>query len=258
MPYHDKTIAVLIPAYNEEQSIGLVLTELLALRDPLTRQPLVDDIVVCDNASTDQTARIVKQTTARLVSETQLGYGAACLKAIDALTQAPPDVVVFVDADHSVDVAELNALLDQIMQGADLVIGCRTTEKQQKYALTTHQRFGNWLAALLIKLLWDKTINDLGPFRAITYKSLLALTMADRQFGWTVEMQIKALSAGLHVKEVPVSSLKRIGKSKISGTLRGTIGAGKGILGTIFRLYRKQQYQPADLKGGSSIYENTK
>lgn len=239
MTYHNKSIAVVIPAYNEAQSIWQVINELQTLHAPLTNQQLIDDIVVCDNASTDNTTLIAKTMGVRVVHEPIKGYGAACLAAIAALKE--PDIIVFVDADHSVATAETSLLLDEIINGADLVIGCRVAQKQQRYALTIPQRFGNILASSLIQFIWQHPVTDLGPFRAIRYSALCKLTMADQKFGWTVEMQVKSIQLGLTIKEVPVSSLKRIGKSKISGTVTGTVGAALGIFGMIFQLYKQEK-----------------
>lgn len=239
MTYFDKSISLIIPAYNEEQSIGKVITEFLTLTlaDGIT--PLIDQIIVCDNASIDNTAELARKAGAEVVYEGKQGYGAACLTAIKALRK--PDIVVFADADHSILFSEIHLLLNKIDHGADLVIGKRDASLQQKQSLTPQQRFGNILASWLIRLLWKYPVTDLGPFRAITYNSLIKLNMADEKFGWTVEMQVKAIQVGLNVQEVPVSSLKRIGKSKISGTIRGTIGAAIGIFGTIFHLYKNEK-----------------
>ncbi len=245
MAYLDKSIAVVIPAYNEAQSIELVINELQALQDDSNNsgksQCLIDDIVVCDNASTDNTALKAQSAGARVVHETVQGYGAACLAAINALQQ--PDIVVFVDADHSVLVTETISLLDCIIEGADLAIGCRIASKQQHQALTPQQRFGNVLASYLIRLIWKQPVTDLGPFRAIKYSALKKLAMQDQRFGWTVEMQVKAIQQGFIIREMPVTSLKRIGRSKISGTVTGTIGAALGIFGMIFRLYKQEKQQ---------------
>jgi len=236
--YHNKNVAVVIPAYNEEESIALVVDDIRQLKNK-NGQPLVDDIVVCNNASTDNTAIEAHKAGARLTFESQLGYGRACLSAIDALNQ--PDIVVFVDADRSVNVHELPQLLDPLLKSADLVIGSRTMGQSMRGALTLPQKFGNWLASLTIRLIWHTPITDLGPFRAICYRSLGQLQMQDQTFGWTVEMQVKAIQLGLVVAEVPVSSLQRIGQSKISGTVKGVIGAALGIFGMIFKLRRQEK-----------------
>ena len=253
--YLDKTIAVVIPALNEELSIGTVVNDLMALRDDTGAGALIDDIVVCDNGSTDSTATIARSAGARVVQESKSGYGAACLAGIAALN--PIDIVVFVDADNSAVVEELPYMVSKIPQGADLVIGSRSAGNQIKGALTTQQRFGNWLASLLIRKLWNHPITDLGPFRTISFDALRELQMQDQAFGWTVEMQVKAIQRQMNVVEVPVTTNKRIGRSKISGTLLGTIGAAVGIFGMIFRLYREEkQNRPAAYLSSKSA-ENT-
>lgn len=231
--YENKTVAAIIPAYNEQESIAKVINELQALTGS-NNSPLFDDIVVCDNASTDLTARRARNTGARIVHEKTLGYGRACLAAIHALKT--PDVVVFIDADHSIVAEEVLLLLAPLKRGADVVVGSRVLGRRNPGALTLPQRFGNWLASRTIGLLWGYRVTDLGPFRAVCYHSLCRLQMKDKQYGWTVEMQVKAIQAGMDMVEVPVTSLKRIGKSKISGTLKGCIGAGIGIFSTIFKL----------------------
>lgn len=241
--YKNQSIAVIIPAYNESQSIAQVISELRALQSGLD-DTLIDDIIVCDNASSDGTGDIALYEGARVVRENYRGYGAACQAAIRALK--PVDIVVFVDADHSVYTDELPLLLDSVISGSDLVIGRRVSDKQEKGALTWPQRMGNYLAGRLIKLLWNETVNDLGPFRAIRYRQLLALQLKDHKFGWTVEMQLKAIQSNLTVTEIPVSCLKRAGRSKISGTLSGIMGAAHGIFGTIFRLWWRGSRELSD------------
>jgi len=244
MAYLNKRIAVIVPAHNEAPSITKVITELVALRSPDTAsQPLVDELIVCDNASSDGTDVYAEQAGATVVKEFRLGYGFACLRGIDALNRhdvKKPDYVVFVDGDHSVDVQQISRLLDELIKGADLVVGNRTAELQEYNALSPHQRFGNRLASGLIGLIWKQPVNDLGPFRAIRFSTLMRLDMQDQRFGWTVEMQVKAIQAGLSYREVPVSTLRRVGVSKISGTVRGTIGAAVGIFGKIFELYLRE------------------
>ncbi len=262
--YKRRQVAVIVPALNEAQSIGKVLSDLNSLRvcrhcgDALVSnrpaqcpdqqkdlcradsKPLVDLIVVGDNGSTDGTASIARMHSAVVVHEPERGYGAACLAALRH--PAAHDLVAFVDADDSVDVRELPGLLDPLVNGANLVIGSRAIGQCEKGALSLPQRFGNWLASALIRRLWKEPVTDLGPFRAIDYRSLKRLNMSDRHYGWTVEMQVRALQLSLHVREVPVSALVRIGQSKISGTVRGVIGAANGILGTIARLYIRQHW----------------
>jgi len=211
MSYYHQRVAVIIPAFNEALSIKCVVDELKALKAPQNNDlPLIDDLIV------------------------------ACLRGIEKLSrpgQIAPSIVVFVDGDHSVDVSELETLLHCVSEGNDLVVGSRVGHKQEAQSIGAHQQFGNDLASSLIRLLWKEPISDLGPFRAIRYSALKQLDMQDQRFGWTVEMQVKAIQAGMSYKEVPVSSLRRIGVSKISGTVRGTIGAAVGIFSMVFKLY---------------------
>ncbi len=242
MAYQHKTIAVVIPAFNEAESIAKVVRDVLALREfPGTNQlrPLIDDVVVCDNGSTDDTANLAMEAGARVVYEPNAGYGMACQTAIAALKQ--PDIVVFVDGDRSVKATETIQLLEKIQEGADLVIGSRVSSKREKYALTPQQRFGNCIASALIRYIWQQPVSDLGPFRAIRYRCLQKLHMMDKTFGWTVEMQVKAIQLGMDISEVPVSTMRRLGHSKISGTVKGTIGAAIGIFGMIFRLHNDEK-----------------
>ena len=231
--YRGMTVGVVIPALDEEQSIGLVVEELRALRTT-DRAPVVDDLVVCDNDSTDATAIRASDAGARVVQEHRRGYGGACLAAIDALR--PTDVVLFTDGDHAFHAFQAMDVLDGIADGADLAIGSRGLGSREPGALTRSQTFGNQVAATLIRLIWGHRVTDLGPFRAIRAAALSQLGMADRTYGWTVEMQVKAIQRGLRVVEVPVDTRKRLGKSKVSGTLRGAFGAGVGILSMIAKL----------------------
>jgi len=219
------TIAVVIPALNEALSVGRVIDAI---------PPWVDDVVVADNGSTDGTADVARRCGARVVTEPRRGYGSACLAGIAALSR--PDIVVFLDADFSDHPEEMPQLVDPILDGqADMVIGSRTRGHANPGALTLQARFGNGLACALMRLFWGRRHTDLGPFRAIRSSTLESLHMRDRNYGWTVEMQIKALVCGARVREVPVSYRKRIGRSKVSGTVRGVIGAGTKILWTILR-----------------------
>ncbi len=257
--YRRRHVAVIVPALNEAQSIGKVLSELSALQvcdtcgnalrsnglaqcpdqqGSLCRaasKPLVDVVIVGDNGSTDDTASIARSHNAVVIHEPERGYGAACLAALQY--PVAHDLIVFVDADDSIDMNELPGLLDPLIDGAGLVIGSRTLGHCEKGALSIPQRFGNRLASALIRWLWKAPVTDLGPFRAIDHQSLSLLQMSDRRFGWTVEMQVRALQLSVSVTEVPVSALRRLGQSKISGTVRGVLGAAHGILGTIARLY---------------------
>lgn len=197
---------------------------------------LYRQIIVADNGSRDRTAEIARERGATVVAEAERGYGAACLRAIGALAEEI-EVVVFMDADASDDPAEAVLLLDPIHTGrADLVIGSRTLGNAQPGALLPHQIFGNRLATALIRVCFGHRYTDLGPFRAIRAESLRKLGMRDRNYGWTIEMQIKALRHGLRVMEVPVSYRRRVGVSKISGNWRASLAAGVKITWTVFRL----------------------
>jgi glycosyltransferase involved in cell wall biosynthesis len=223
-------VDVVIPALDEEATLPLVLAAI--------PRALVRRIYVVDNGSTDATAEVAVAGGAELLSEPRRGYGAACLKALGRLgaLEEPPDVVAFLDGDFADDPSELAALLAPISAGADLVIGSRTLGRRQPGALTPQQLVGNRVAGTLIQLLYKQRYSDLGPFRAIRFQSLLALDMRDAGYGWTVEMQVKAARARLRIVEVPVSYRPRsAGRSKVSGTLRGTLGASYKILLTIVR-----------------------
>lgn len=240
MSYKNQTISVIIPAHNEALSIGLVVAELKSLQ--YSGRPLVDTIIVCDNASDDNTTQLARDAGATVVMEKNKGYGFACLAALGVLDRklhqsADKGYVVFIDGDHSVDANEVPKLLASLDNGFDLVVGSRENDALQRGALSPHQRFGNKLASLLIRLLWRHSLTDLGPFRAIRYSALQLIDMQDQRFGWTVEMQVKAIQTKLKYTEVPVSTRRRIGVSKISGTMSGTIGAAIGIFSKIFRLY---------------------
>ena len=235
-------VDALIPALDEAGAIGLVI-------DAIPR-PLVRRVVVCDNGSIDGTAEVARSRGATVVHEPRRGYGAACLRGLAAIAADPPDVVLFLDGDLSDDPAEAIRIVAPIEEGrADLVIGSRTLGRPERGALTPQARFGNWLATRLLRALYGVRFTDLGPFRAIRYRALLALEMRDRDFGWTVEMQIKAARAGIRADEVPVSYRKRIGRSKISGTVGGTVRAGVKILGTIALDYARRG-APARARGG--------
>lgn len=217
-------ISVVIPALNEERSVGKVLSAI---------PEWVDEVIVVDNGSKDDTVAVAEKNGARVVHEAHRGYGAACLRGIAALDRA--DVVVFVDADFSDHPEQMDSLVDPIVRGeAEMVIGSRVLGTAEPGALTPQARFGNRLACYLMRLFWGVRYTDLGPFRAIRHETLRRLEMADRDYGWTVEMQIKAALRGLPATEVPVDYRKRIGRSKISGTVRGVVGAGYKILSTIF------------------------
>jgi glycosyltransferase involved in cell wall biosynthesis len=236
--YKNKKIAVVIPARDEEKSIGLVVKDLLDLQNE-QQTGLIDDIVVCDNNSTDLTTQCAKAAGARVIYEKTPGYGTACLTAIAALE--PTDIILFTDGDHSFKASQALRLLDAIISGADLVIGSRVLGKIESGALTIPQIMGNRLASFLIKGLWKQKVTDLGPYRAIRVSALKRLDMMDTAYGWTVEMQVKAIQHDLLMVEVPVDTKKRhAGKSKVGGTIRGTIGAGVGILSMIAKLRWRQ------------------
>jgi len=225
-------IVVVIPAYNEESAIGKVLADIPS--------DLVCQVVVVDNGSTDATAEVARSMGAKVVHEPRRGYGQACLTGIAALDDA--DIVVFLDGDYSDYPEEMPALVEPIrLDEADLVIGSRTLGQSEKGALMPQQRFGNALATWLIRLLFGVRYTDLGPFRAIRRQALERLHMVDCNFGWTVEMQIKAAQLGLRCCEIPVRYRPRLGISKISGTLSGSLRAGYKILWTIARYARRQE-----------------
>ncbi len=226
-------VDVIIPAFNEEESIGKVLADIPG--------NIVRDVYVCNNASTDNTAKVAAEAGAIVLDQPVKGYGSACLKGIEHLiNKAPedqPDIIVFLDGDYSDHPEEMPELISPIVKkNHDLVIGSRVLGNLEKGAMMPQQIFGNWLATTLIRLLFNYKFTDLGPFRAVKWESLMELKMADPNYGWTVEMQVKAARQKMKVTEVPVSYRKRIGVSKVSGTLKGTILAGYKILWTIFKL----------------------
>lgn len=219
-------ISVIIPAFNEEDSIGLVLDAL--------PQNLIHEVIVVDNNSTDNTARSASEKGARVVAEQRRGYGSACLKGISVLDN--PDIVVFLDGDFSDYPEELVKLVAPIESGEmDFVLGSRMILPESRSALLPQSRYGNQLAVFLMRLFFRYQYTDLGPFRAIRYESLQAIAMQDTNFGWTVEMQIKAVKKGLRILEIPVKYRERVGVSKITGTFSGTIKAGTKIIYTIFK-----------------------
>lgn len=226
--YHAQRIALIIPALNEEQAIGGVISSL---------PDWLDEIVVVDNGSSDQTAAVAANHGATVVHESRRGYGAACLAGLTHLAAGrTPDVVVFMDADRSDDPDDLPAILKPIISGtADMVIGSRVLGNADPGSLTPPQRFGNVLSAWLLRQLWGVQCTDLGPFRAMRFAHLIRLNMDDLDYGWTVQMQARAASANYRVVEVPVAYRRRVGQSKISGTIRGVMGAGTKILSTIAR-----------------------
>lgn len=224
-----KIIDIIIPALNEEDSVAKVISGL---------HGDIRHIIVCDNGSTDRTASAATAAGATVLSEPTKGYGLACKKGLSYIAQLEekPDVVVFLDADFSDYPEDLPQILGPIWdENCDFVLGNRLNPARLKGSMTVPQRFGNWLATRLIKFFWSYSYTDLGPFRAIRYDKLLSLRMEDDNFGWTVEMQIKAAQKKLVFKEVPVRYRPRIGYSKVSGTVKGTFLAGYKILWVIFK-----------------------
>jgi glycosyltransferase involved in cell wall biosynthesis len=228
-----KAVDVVIPALNEERSLPKVLADIPC--------PPVRRIVVADNGSTDGTARVAREGGAEVVPASRRGYGSACLAGLDHLRRTgPPDIVVFVDADWSDHPEELPGLIAPILAGeADLVIGSRILGRREPGALLPQARAGNLVACAMIRLLYGHRFTDLGPFRAIRWEALERLGMSDPNFGWTAEMQVKALRHGLRCAEVPVSYRRRVGVSKITGTVSGTVRAGYKILWTVLRYARE-------------------
>ena len=222
-------IYVIIPAFNESQSIGKVIGDI---------PKMVTEIIVVDNASTDNTSDIAREKGATTLKETRKGYGHSCLKGIDYIKKKANknDIIVFLDGDYSDFPGEIEMLISPIISsGFDMVLGSRVLGERQKGSMLFQQIAGNWLATKLIKLFFNAHFTDLGPFRAVTWDALERIDMKDKTFGWTVEMQVKAAKINLKFTEIPVSYRKRIGVSKISGTIKGTILAGYKILLTIFK-----------------------
>ncbi len=222
-------IKVIIPAFNEEDAIVNVINDI---------PKSVDEIIVINNHSTDNTALRAKQAGATVLNENKKGYGYACLKGMTHIAQNKnqPDVVVFLDGDYSDYPEELTKLIEPIRNdNIDFVIGARVKRLREKGSMTPQQVFGNWLATFLMSLFFGAKFTDLGPFRAIKYSKLLALNMEDKTYGWTVEMQLKALKQKLSYVEIPVKYRNRIGVSKVSGTVKGSIFAGVKILTWIFK-----------------------
>ena len=225
-------VSVIIPTRNEAEAIGRVLADL--------PRNLVNEVVVIDNCSSDGTPEIAARMGARVISETRRGYGRACLTGMAAADA--PDVIVFLDGDYSDRPAELPLLLAPIAEGrADITVGSRLAGPREPGSLPWHAAFGNWLAASLIRNLFELRITDLGPFRAARVDALRAVELKQTTYGWAVELIIKGAICGLRILEVPVSYHPRIGKSKISGTFRGTIGAAWFILSLIARYYTQQR-----------------
>ncbi len=235
-------VTVIIPALNEEIAIPLVLADL----------PDVGRVIVVDNGSTDQTAAVAASHGALVVDEPSRGYGSACLRgmaAIESLVESgdpPPQVIAFVDADYGDHPSQLVSIVEPVLRGEyDFVLGSRLMGDREPGAMQPQAIWGNRLACFLMRLIWRVHYTDLGPMRAMRYSTLIQLGMQDRNYGWTIEMQIKAACADVKFVEVPVSYRKRVGVSKISGTVSGTVRAGHKILATIFR-YAFWQPVPAE------------
>lgn len=227
-------INVIIPVFNESGSIGFVLNDI--------PKGIADEVIVVNNGSTDNTAEIARQHGATVLLEEKKGYGSACLKGMEYIRNKPmemqPRIVVFIDGDYSDYPKQMSALVKPILeQDIDMVIGSRAKGKRQSGSMAIQQVFGNWLATTLMKWFFGAKFTDLGPFRAIKWEKLQMLGMRDTNYGWTVEMQIKAAKQKLKYIEIPVDYRKRIGKSKITGTIKGTIMAGYKIIATIFKYY---------------------
>lgn len=226
---NDVLVKVIIPAFNEEEAIANVVRDVPSL---------VSEIIVVDNGSVDNTALNAENAGATVLSEMNKGYGYACLKGMDYIAEQEklPEIIVFLDGDYSDYPEELEKIIAPIQEeNMDMVIGARTGAYREKGAMTPQQVFGNWLATRLMRLFFSATFTDLGPFRAMKYEKLLALKMEDKTYGWTVEMQLKVLKQKMTYTEVPVTYRNRIGVSKVSGTLKGTLMAGYKILSWIFR-----------------------
>ncbi|MEQ9442976.1 MAG: glycosyltransferase family 2 protein [Cyclobacteriaceae bacterium] len=225
-----KTSKVIIPAFNEQNSVGKVIRDI--------PREWVSEIVVVNNNSNDETVSVARAAGATVLEEPEQGYGNACLKGIAYISQQAekPDIVVFMDADYSDHPEELPQVIQPILAGkADMVIGSRALGERERGSMTPQQVFGNWLATKLLRWLYGAHFTDLGPFRAIRYDALMALGMKDRTYGWTVEMQLKAAKQKLRCTEVPVRYRQRIGVSKVSGTIKGTVMAGYKIIWTIIK-----------------------
>ncbi|MBC7746968.1 MAG: glycosyltransferase family 2 protein [Methylotenera sp.] len=229
-----KNIKVIIPAYNEEKAIGYVIQDIPSS---------VSEVIVISNNSTDDTIQVAKNAGATVLSESRKGYGYACLKGMEYIAQleTKPDIIVFLDGDYSDYPQELTQIIVPIIKDdIDFVIGARVARFREKQSMTPQQVFGNWLATTLMKSFFNATFTDLGPFRAIKYEKLVALNMEDKTYGWTVEMQLKVLKQKMSYVEIPVHYKNRIGISKVSGTVKGTIMAGIKIIGWIFKYTFKQ------------------
>ncbi|WP_310556985.1 glycosyltransferase family 2 protein [Flavobacterium sp.] len=229
-----KIIKVIIPAYNEQDAIANVINEI---------PKIVDEVIVISNNSTDKTIEVAKNAGATVLSENRKGYGFACLKGLEyiALQEVKPDIIVFLDGDYSDFPEELTKIVAPILdQNIDFVIGARVSSLRENGSMTPQQVFGNWLATFLMKLFFKAKFSDLGPFRAIKYDKLVQLQMEDKTYGWTVEMQLKVLKQKMTYVEIPVRYKNRIGISKVSGTVKGTVMAGIKIIGWILKYSLKK------------------
>jgi len=230
MSFNMAIIDVIIPAYNEQCSVGKVIEDI--------PEEFVREIIVVNNNSSDETSKNAMKAGATVFNESQQGYGYACLKGIAYCEKKSqkPDIIVFLDADYSDHPEELSEVVKPIIDnGFDMVIGSRALGKKESGSMTPQQIFGNWLATRLMRIFYGVRYSDLGPFRAIKFDKLLELKMEDKTYGWTIEMQIKAAKLGMKTMEVPVTYRKRIGKSKVSGTVKGTVFAGVKIILAIFK-----------------------
>ena len=224
----NKIISVVIPAFNEDQSIGKVVLDI--------DRKLVNHVIVVNNNSSDNTVKVAIEAGAIVLDETRKGYGWACLKGIAECERLNTEIIVFLDGDYSDYPEEIKYVVAPILENdRDLVIGSRVLGKREKGSLTPQQVFGNWLATKLIRVFYRGKFTDLGPFRAMKFQSLQKLGMSDKTYGWTIEMQIKVLKHKMSYSEVPVNYKKRIGISKVSGTVKGTILAGIKIIFAVFK-----------------------
>ena len=225
-------LSIIIPALNEERSLGYVIKSI---------PKIYREVVVVDNGSSDKTSKVAFENGAKVITEKNKGYGFACLKGIDYLKENPPDIIVFLDGDYSDYPEEINKIIEPICKNqVDFVIGSRVKSLRENGSMTPQQVFGNKLACFLMNLLYNSTFTDLGPFRALKWKTLKELKMTDKTYGWTVEMQLKILRNRIAYCEVPVRYRKRIGYSKVSGTLKGSVLAGVKIISWIFKYYFKK------------------
>jgi len=224
----ESRVDVIIPAWNEEAAIGRVIADI---------PEFVRKVWVVDNGSNDRTGEVASQAGAQVLHQPERGYGAACLLGVEQAIASGAKVLVFLDGDYSDHPEQMTKLLDPIVQGrADFVVGSRVLGVRTKGSLMPQQRFGNWLATTLMRWMYGVAYTDLGPFRAITASAYQSLRMQDRNYGWTIEMQVRAAQCGLRSEEVPVDYRVRIGQSKVSGTVKGSLRAGYKILFTLFKL----------------------